>query len=93
MLLLNHSDCDGIIRSKNCRPLADDLESILGKLDDQPEWSDYGGAPPPARVGGGLINQWTLEHARPLVANVAITKQFIAGLRAAAAAGDDVEFG
>jgi len=88
MILLNHSDCDGKIESKDCGLLADDLESILGKL-DQPEWSDYGGAPPSARVGGGLINLWRLNPS--WVASVA--QQFIKGLRAAAAAGEDVEFG
>jgi hypothetical protein len=74
MVLLNHSDCDGIIESKDCGPLADDLESILGKIDDQ-AWSDYGGAPP-----------WVARDAQ-------LAQQFIKGLRAAAAAGEDVEFG
>jgi hypothetical protein len=65
MVLLNHSDCDGKIESKDCGPLADDLESILSKLDDRApyQWSDY-----------------------------ALAQRFIKGLRAAAAAGEDVEF-
>jgi hypothetical protein len=42
MVLLNHSDCDGIIESKDCGALADDLESILSKLNDAAlfQWSD-----------------------------------------------------
>lgn len=42
MVLLNHSDCDGVIKSEDCAPLADDMESILDKLDAaQFQWSDY----------------------------------------------------
>jgi hypothetical protein len=66
MILLNHSDCDGVIESKDCGPLADDLESILNKLDDKGPW------------------QWSECGST--------AKRFIAGLRAAAAAGEDVEF-
>jgi hypothetical protein len=64
-ILLNHSDCDGKIESKDCGAVADDLESILDKLDDRApfQWSDYGAA-----------------------------QRFIKGLRAAAAAKEDVEF-
>ena len=63
MVLLNHSDCDGQIESKDCAAIADDLEHILKRLDD------YG--PYSAR-----------QHAM----------RWIKGLRAAAAAGESVQF-
>ena len=31
-ILLNHSDCDGIIEAKDCKPLADRLREILPHL-------------------------------------------------------------
>lgn len=38
-ILLSHSDCDGIIESKDCGPIADALEALLPKL----EKADDGG--------------------------------------------------
>ncbi len=32
IVLLNHSDCDGIIKAKDCAPLADRLEKLLPAL-------------------------------------------------------------
>ena len=32
IILLNHSDCDGIIEAKDCAPLADRLEELLPAL-------------------------------------------------------------
>ncbi len=65
--LLDHSDCDGEIQSKDCAPLAERLEGLLERL---PEGRD-----------GGHISDWREK-----------TKKFIAGLRQASAAGEDVEF-
>jgi len=45
--LLNHSDCDGIIASSDCGPLADCLESLLDKL--------------PATPAGGHIGDWRVK--------------------------------
>jgi hypothetical protein len=33
LILLNHSDCDGIIEAKDCAPLADAMEALLPKLE------------------------------------------------------------
>lgn len=33
-ILLNHSDCDGIIEAKDCGPIADALEALLPKLEE-----------------------------------------------------------
>lgn len=30
--LLNHSDCEGVIKHKHCKPLADALEEVFPKL-------------------------------------------------------------
>jgi len=61
MVLLVHSDCDGIIPTRFCNPLADRLESLMPRI-----------------VGDDMDRD--------------LTRQFIAGLRKAAAAGEDVEF-
>ena len=63
-VLMNHSDCDGIIEANMCEPLADALQEIVDKM---PERGVY-------------------DEARPA------TLRFIAGLRKAAKAGEDVEF-
>lgn len=34
IVLLNHSDCDGIIEHKDCKPLADRIEELLPLLPD-----------------------------------------------------------
>ena len=33
LVLLVHSDCDGLIKAEHCAPLADALEALLPKLD------------------------------------------------------------
>lgn len=43
-ILLNHSDCEGEIKSADCAPLADRLEGILDQLPEEP--------------GGGHIGSW-----------------------------------
>lgn len=43
-ILLNHSDCDGIIESAHCAAIADALEALLPKLPDGD--------------GGGHIGDW-----------------------------------
>lgn len=64
IVLIAHSDCDGVIHPAQARPLADRLEELLPKLStDDGRWSD---------------------HAKAV--------QFIAGLRAAVAANEDVDF-
>lgn len=64
-VLMNHSDCDGIIQADVCGPLADALQGLLDT--NMPARAMY-------------------DEARPA------TERFIAGLRRAAAAGEDVEF-
>lgn len=64
VILLNHSDCDGVILHKDCAPLAARLEELLPLLQ-----SDAWG--------------WGSKQ---------LAEQFIKGLRAADAAGEDVEF-
>lgn len=66
VVLIAHSDCEGIIPAAATGPLADRLEGLLPALDDD-------------GVGGHY-------HGRKDV------EQFIAGLRTAAAANEDVEF-
>ncbi len=62
-LLLNHSDCDGKIKSEDCDAIADALEELLPRIPEDGPWSPR-------------------DHA----------SRFIKGLRAAAAAKEDVEF-
>lgn len=60
IVLLAHSDCDGVIAHADCARLADRLDEIATRM-DRIHWGD--------------------------------TFRFIAGLRAANRAGEDVEFG
>ena len=39
-ILLNHSDYGGIIKHEHCEILADRLEELLPKLEDESYWSD-----------------------------------------------------
>ncbi len=41
-VLLNHSDCDGIIESKDCAALADRLEELLPLLPSEPDGGHIG---------------------------------------------------
>ena len=84
VVLIAHSDCDGIIPADACGPLADRIEELIPKLGAtekvDPEWLARAGmseAPPRAVYDGEQ------EAA----------KRFVAGLRLAAAAGEAVEFG
>jgi hypothetical protein len=80
-ILLHHSDCEGDIPADNCAALADRLEGLLPKL---------------PKVGERLWRQpdywWTVD-ADEVEWFQSRTRQFIAGLRRAAAAGEAVEFG
>jgi hypothetical protein len=67
LVLIAHSDCDGVIHPAQAKPLADRLEGLLADL--------------PEGEGGGHIGDWREK-----------TQRFINGLRAAAEAGEDVEF-
>jgi hypothetical protein len=69
LLLIVHSDCDGVIHPDQGRHLADRLEQLLPLLDDTEQ----------------------MGHIRPHMRGK--TQPFIDGLRAAAKAGEDVEFG
>lgn len=69
LILIAHSDCDGIIKAEHTGPLADRLDELLPLLADMPP-------------DGGHIGDWSEK-----------TRQFIDGLRTAAKAGEDVEFG
>lgn len=68
LVLIIHSDCDGVIRPAQARPLADRIEALAPLL-------------PPEEHGS-----WPKDWMRDKCA------KFVAGLRAAAAAGEDVEF-
>lgn len=70
MILLVHSDCDGIIHWEHAGLLADRLERVVPKLPAIPEIV-YGSYPPDWRGAA---------------------EQFVAGLRAAHAAHEDVDF-
>lgn len=61
-VLMNHSDCGGIIAAHQCAPLAEALHGVLEQMEES--------------------NATCRSY----------TEQFIAGLRLAAAAGEDVEF-
>jgi hypothetical protein len=67
IVLIAHSDCDGVIKPEQAGPLADRLAELLPLLPDE--------------VGAGHIGHWRTT-----------TQQFIDGLRAAAAAGEEVDF-
>lgn len=71
VVLIAHSDCDGVIHPEQAGPLADRLEGLLPALDAQGE-------------GGGHISRDGGYRT--------VTERFIAGLRAAVEAGEDVEF-
>lgn len=72
IVLIAHSDCDGVIHPAQAAPLADRLEELLPKI---AEYEDRSGGHIEAR--GGMVK---------------CTEKFIAGLRAAVAAGEDVDF-
>ncbi len=72
MVLIAHSDCDGLIHPNQGRALADRLEGLLPLL--------QGGG----RDGGSARADYDGTRAA--------TERFIAGLRAAAEAGEDVRF-
>lgn len=67
-VLLNHSDCDGVIEAQDCGPLADRLEELLPALE---------------KLGAGFGHVVSYSEK---------TRQFIDGLRRAAAAGEAVVF-
>lgn len=67
IVLIAHSDCEGVIHPEHARPLADRLEELLPLL--------------PEGEGGGHIGDWRSK-----------TRTFIDGLRAAAAAQEDIGF-
>lgn len=69
---LTHSDCDGEISPEMCIKVADDLESLMPKI----ETIDNGGAGHIAARGG----------------YGGVTRKFIDGCRAAADAGEPLEF-
>lgn len=64
LVLLIHSDCDGIIPTELCAALADRLEKLVPLMPDDDAWGGWGPK----------------------------TQEFVDGLRAAYAAGEDVEF-
>jgi len=66
IILIAHSDCEGVIHPQHAALLADRLEELLPLLDGD---------------GGGHIGNYREK-----------TEQFIKGLRAAVALGEDVEF-
>ena len=74
--LLDHSDCDGEIEADLCGPIADRLESLLNNV-----------------VYDGFIrnDNDTMPRA-DYDGQIKATERFIAGLRAASAANEPVEF-
>lgn len=66
ILLIAHSDCEGVIHPQHAQLLADRLAELLPLLSGD---------------GGGHIGDYRTK-----------TEQFIAGLRDAAAKGEDVDF-
>jgi hypothetical protein len=72
IVLIAHSDYDGVIYPAQAGPLADRLEELLPQIvEDGEAWGHI-------ERDGGLV---------------AVTRRFIGGLRAAAAAGEPLEFG
>jgi hypothetical protein len=67
LVLIAHSDCEGVIHPAQAGPLADRLTELLPLL--------------PEEIALGHIGDWRMK-----------TQAFIDGLRAAAEAGEDVEF-
>ena len=87
--LLHHSDCDGQLESDICNPLANELAKLLPQLPKAGDmlWRQPAVWPSPASGNGWYeVNEheaaWYLET----------TEWFIRGLRAAAAAGESVDF-
>ena len=86
LYLIVHSDCDGVIHPEEARHLAERLEQILPALtiETAPDLAErLEKFLPGLTVERNWMSQEWLEKA---------TKQFIKGLREAAAAGEDVEF-
>ena len=67
IVLIAHSDCEGVIHPEQAKPLANRLEELLPGLDEG--------------ESGGHI--WSMRE---------VTERFIEGLRAAADAGEDLDF-
>lgn len=74
LVLLLHEDCDGIIPTFACGPLADQLERLVYRIDA--ETAKFAPA-------------WVIPEPRN---TTAMTREFIAGLRRAVAAGEDLVF-
>lgn len=70
IVLIAHSDCDGVIHPEQAAPLADRLEELLPLIPDE--------------EGGG--------HIAMVGGYREATKRFIAGLRRAVEAGEDLDF-
>lgn len=87
VVLIAHSDCDGILPVPVLLPLADRLEGLLDKFED------YGppGHPRPKPDNWNDAEPWPPQRAH-YDGYRAATERFITGLRAAAAAGEPIEF-
>ena len=82
--LFVHSDCDGVIHPEEGRHLAVRLEQILASL------TVVGGPDLAARMEQAIPNLRAARATDEWLGTV--TRRFIKGLRAAAEAGEDVEF-
>lgn len=93
LVLIVHSDCDGVIRPAQALPLADRLEELLpdiAALPDEQRSSD--GMTLTKGADGDIVVTRHPGHIAKRGGMLECTKKFIAGLRAAAAAGEDVGF-
>lgn len=88
IVLIAHSDCDGTIPVPALAPLADRLEGLLDKfVDNGPP-----GHPRPRPERWPEDEPWP-PHRAHYDGYRAATERFITGLRAAASAGEPLEFG
>lgn len=93
LVLILHSDCDGVIKPAQGVPLANRLEELLpaiAALADEQRVSD--GFSMTKNADGSITTARHPGHINARGGMVKCTEKFIAGLRAAAEAGEDVDF-
>lgn len=84
--LLHHSDCEGYIALRDCKPLADRLEELLPLMDPPKKLTDKDVRLTSQMVARGYREDRLLAAMQGIIDDVShinTTKKFIAGLRLA----------